>query len=131
MTAKNNDTLVEDFKKVADGFSDDFEEFLLERCDQAALNWLRVYGIPETPNDVWRIFHVVYKGVPALLVQEKKMVPTEGVWRDSEEREKRTAERKEEEARWEQASASLQRLFDPDALDRHLSNTDDGVGGYL
>lgn len=78
-----------------DSLSDEFSDYLAEKCDQAVLNWLRIYGIPKTPNEVWQIFSVLYRGLPANLIKDGKVVPSEGVLVSDEVKAERQAKRNE------------------------------------
>lgn len=59
---------ISELQDAVDTYSDDFNEHLREKLDQAALNWLTSYGIPDSPYEVWSIFYSIYRLLPALLV---------------------------------------------------------------
>lgn len=86
-------TEVTELYDAMDSLSDDFTEYIAKMCDQAALNWLRVYGIPETPADVYRIFHLLYHGIPANLVKDGKFTPNEDIVASDEVVAERKAKR--------------------------------------
>lgn len=92
--------------EAIDSLSPEFEDYILDKCDAAALNWLRVYGIPETPNDVYRIFYVLYSGIPANLIKDGKVTPNEGVLATEDVRAERKAKR----------ASQQQSLFDISSL---------------
>lgn len=85
---------VEKLQEAADAYSDEFSEFLASRTDMACLNWLRVYGIPKTPNDVYEMFRVLYSALPAALIVEGFIALTEKGTAPAEAAAQRTAERK-------------------------------------
>lgn len=96
--AATADEIVEAMQEVGDTYSDDFVKYLTEKLDAACLNWLRIYGIPETPNDVHRIFSTIYRGLPAALIVEGKMTLTEEALASPEEVEEFRAKRKAKKA---------------------------------
>jgi hypothetical protein len=111
--AEDYKTEVQALYDAIDSLSDEFNEYLNELCDKAALNWLRVYGIPQTPNDVWRIFNVLYQGIPANLIKDGKLIHGNGAVLASEDVQ---AERKaKREAR---SQLSLDDLFSKDEAPR-------------
>lgn len=87
---------VDALNEALDSLSDEFTEYLSELCDKAALNWLRLLGIPKTPNEVWSIFSVLYRGLPATLIKDGKFIPAEGVLVDSDEKAERQAQREQQ-----------------------------------
>lgn len=107
---------LEELREIADSFSSDFAMYLDDKADNAALNWLRAYGIPQTPNDVWRIFSVLYSGIPALLVQDDKVALTEGA-KGSEQEVAENKRKRETQAQ----------LFDPAKFGGPVTSP----GGYI
>lgn len=105
--AKDHDAEVEALYDAIDSLSDEFNEYLLEKTDQAALNWLRVYGMPETPNDVYRIFQVLYQGIPANLVKDGKVTLSEGSLAADEERSRRKEQRQQTQLSFDDLLSSI------------------------
>lgn len=90
-----------------DSLSDEFNEYIADRCDAAALNWLRAYGIPKTPAEVYQIFSTLYRGLPANLIKDGKFIPAEGVIASDEAKAERAAKRNENQLSFDDVLKSL------------------------
>lgn len=84
---------VKELYRTIDSLSEEFTDYLAEKCDQAALNWLRIYGIPQTPNEVWQIFSILYRGLTANLIKDGKVVPSADILVSDEVLAERQAKR--------------------------------------
>lgn len=120
---------VQKLQDTLDSYSEELVETLRDRIDQAALNWLVTYGMPETPHDVWTIFYALYRSVPAMLAGDEYIEFTPKARATAEE----VASRKEERRNSQQSLFGDGGNALKDLADKFFgdSNQPPTVGQYL